>query len=139
MGFSDMFAKKVLLLAGAVNIVGIFIFSLGFTNTFLGELLPSVFSSFGLVSILLWGVAYIAVSDRAEELPAVLFVFAFEKALYAVSWAAWIMNPNNSLTLVFQKSALTGMFFTFYGPIDFLLGVCFAVIGLRAWKKNKQT
>lgn len=133
-----MSAKKVLLLAGMVNIVGIFIFSLGFTNTFLGELLSTVFSPFGLVAIMLWGAAYIAVSDRAEELPAVLFVFAFEKALYAISWAVWIMNPNNSLVLVFQKSALTGMFFTFYGPIDFLFGVCFAVIGFRAWRKHKQ-
>ena len=86
---------------------------------------------------MLWGAAYIAVSDKVVELPAVLFVFSLEKALYAISWFAWIMNPNNLLVSVFQKSALTGIFFTFYGPIDLIFGVCFAVIAVRACRRNK--
>ena len=46
---------KGFLLAGAVNIGGILLFSKGLTNAYLKELDPQVFSTFGLVGILLWG------------------------------------------------------------------------------------
>ena len=51
-------------LAGLMNIFGVLGFSLGFQNTLLNSYYPEVFSNFGLGMIIVWGMAYIAVSTE---------------------------------------------------------------------------
>ena len=56
-------------LAGAANIVGVLLFSLAFTNERLIELSPAVMSRFGLISIMLWGLAYFSVASSYTRCP----------------------------------------------------------------------
>ena len=70
---------KGFLLAGAVNFGGVLLFSQGLTNAYLSELYPQVFSTFGLVVILLWGLAYVATAGIYRQARWLVGVFAVEK------------------------------------------------------------
>ena len=111
------------LLAGLVNIIGILIFSLGFTNTYLMRLYPQVFSFFGLVVIILWGLAYIAVSKSYHRVRWLIGVFSVEKLVYTISWILWL--SQNNLVSVFEKSLMTGLFYASYGLLDIVFGIFF--------------
>src|SRR5262249_1208001 len=65
--------------AAFVNVAGILLFSLGLTNTALIARNPVVFSRFGLVCIMLWGLAYLAVARAYAQVPLLVAVFAVEK------------------------------------------------------------
>ena len=59
--------------AGLYNLVGILVFSAGFTNDLLAQWYPEVFSLTGQIGIVLWGVAYIqAVTHRTDIASGVL-------------------------------------------------------------------
>jgi hypothetical protein len=119
--------------AGGMNIGGVLIFSLGFTNTYLSELFPAVFAPFGLVGILLWGAAYLAVSRSYAAVPALVAVFAVEKAVYTCTWFVWLAEHGAELPAIFARSPVTGVFYVIYGPNDLLFGVFFAWVAWRTW------
>lgn len=118
--------SRIFVFAGLVNIVGVLIFSAGFTNQYLTELDPVVFSWLGLVSILLWGAAYIAVAKSYRQVPALVAVFAVEKFVYFVAWLRWLREPPEPLTDIFSRSAITGACLSSYGLIDLSFGIFFA-------------
>lgn len=118
--------SRIFVFAGLVNIVGTLGVSAGFTNRYLTELDPVVFSWLGLVSIILWGAAYIAVSKRYQQVPALVAVFAIEKFVYFAAWLMWLREPPAPLTEIFSRSATTGAFFASYGLIDLSFGIFFA-------------
>lgn len=121
-------------LAGAMNVFGVLIFSLGFTNHQLTALSPVVFSPFGLLCIILWGLAYVAISKGYEAVPYLSAVFAVEKLVYVVTWISWMGRFGGDLPRLFRESPLTATFFVIYGPNDLLFGIFFAVVaaaGLR--------
>ncbi len=63
------------LLAGAYNVFGILIVSKLFTNQLLSEIDPVVFSWFGQVAIVLWGLAYWSIARFYQHVPYLLLVF----------------------------------------------------------------
>lgn len=121
-------------LAALYNIIGILIFSKGFTNPLVAEYDPVIFSSFGLISIILWGLAYLSIAKRYQHVPHLLLVFFVEKMLYAQHWLDWMMQHSNLLNAIYLQSALTHFFFVIYGVGDFLFGVFF----LWVWTKRHQ-
>lgn len=127
--------KNISIAAGLTNIVGVLFFSLGFTNQYISFYYPAVFSTFGLVAIILWGFAYIA-AVFGEPNKYIFGVFALEKLLYVVTWGVWMTAYVSQLGHLYDQSFLTGLFYTLYGPIDFVFGVCFAFIALRLRKTS---
>ena len=55
--------SKLFVFAGLSNILGVLIFSKLFTNQVMMNTQPDVMGYFGLISIILWGLAYIAASE----------------------------------------------------------------------------
>ena len=110
--------------AGLANITSVMLFSLGFTNDTLFSVDPAVISPFGLLMVQLWGLAAIAVSRQAIDLPWLALVFTAEKLSYVVAWLYWIIASPASLSNIYEHDLLSGLFFTIYGPFDFIL-MCF--------------
>ena len=83
-------------LAGLMNIFGVLGFSLGFQNTLLNSYYPEVFSNFGLGMIIVWGMAYIAVSTEHPRASRLLFVFFIEKMVYVGTalYFWFVMKPD---------------------------------------------
>lgn len=129
--------KPLLVAAGLVNIIGILVFSLGFTNQSLTENSPVIFSVFGLISILLWGAAYIATS-YSQHVGPLLALFAVEKAVYVITWVVWISENNHRLRSVFNESVMSGIFYSLYGPIDFGFAVAFALSAYQITRHHSQ-
>ncbi len=119
-------------LAAIYNIVGILIFSKAFTNPLVAQYDPVIFSSFGLISIILWGLAYLSTAKRYMDVPYLLLVFFVEKMLYAQHWVDWMIDHSNLLNEIYLQSPLTHFFFLIYGVGDFLFGVFF----LWVWTKR---
>lgn len=118
-------------LAAASNVLGVLIFSMGFSNDRLVSESPVVFSRFGLVCIVLWGLAYLATAKAAELVPALAAVFALEKLVYSVTWFAWLGEHGASFPRLFSESPLTATFYAIYGPNDILFGLFFAYVAIR--------
>jgi hypothetical protein len=119
-------------LAGLVNVVGILVVSRGFTNATLVSRSPIVFSRFGLVCILLWGLAYLAVAREHARVPLLVAVFALEKLVYVLTWLSWMFRFGSELPRLFAESPLTGVFYAIYGPNDLLFGIFFAFVAGRS-------
>jgi hypothetical protein len=106
--------------AGLTNILGILLFSRGFHNPHLGQAFPGLFGNWGLVCIMLWGLAYLSVASSYKKVPLLIAVFALEKAVYVASWLWWL--SHHDLAALWAQDPLTGAFFALYGIID--LGFC---------------
>ena len=115
-------------LAGVANIGGVLLFSLGFSNARLGELSPLVLSPFGLLCIMLWGLAYLSVAGGYRHVPWLVAVFALEKFAYVYTWVDWMRQHAEQLPALFGESPLTAVFFVIYGPNDLLFGLFFATV-----------
>jgi hypothetical protein len=131
---ADRAATIGLLLAGAYNVLGIMIFSKLFTNQMLSTVDPVVFSWFGQVVVVLWGLAYWAVVRLYRNVPYLLTVFFIEKMLYAGTWLVWILEKSSSLPAIASESPLTAAFFSMYGAGDFAFGLFFGWVALKGLK-----
>ena len=116
------------LIAGCVNFFGSLLVSTGFTNRLPASLDPVVFSNFGFVAIMLWGLAYVAVSRSYQRVPYLVMVFALEKVIYTITWLLWISRSADRIPGLFSTSPLTAAFFSTYGVVDFSFGVFFACV-----------
>ena len=127
--------SKGFILAGVMNIVGVLVSSRCFTNTVIPAVDSVVMSNFGLLMIIIWGLAYIAVSYSYDKVKWLVAVFVIEKFIYGLIWSKWILN--NSLADVFEKDKSAGRFFATYGINDwiFFLFFLFVFIRLLAAKK----
>lgn len=123
--------QKILLGAGMFNIGGVLIFSLFFTNPYPARYYPSVFSDFGMVLTIVWGMAYIASIPVYREAGILMFVFAAEKLAFAASWVIFLADKGIMLPGIFRESPVTGLMFGIYGFGDILFGCFFAWMGLR--------
>lgn len=130
---SDKFIRNGFIAAGLTNIIGGLLFSEFFTNDSLSYLQPEVLSNFGILMIMLWGLAYITVSKNYESVKWLVAVFALEKLAYVVVWLRWI--SENDISQVLDENILTGIFFAIYGPNDFIFGIFFAAVAWRLFKK----
>lgn len=118
------------LAGGLVNILGVLIFSAGFTSDGLARLQPALFSDFGLVAIMLWGLAYIAVSRSYVAVPWLVAVFAVEKLAYGIAWLSWMSAHGGELGALFGQQPLSATFMLIYGPNDWVFCLFFAWVFL---------
>lgn len=121
------------LIAGLANILGVLTLSKFFTNAIMMETQPDVMGYFGLISIVLCGMAYIAVRKNYAALPWLVAVFLIEKIIYVTVYVMWF--SSNSLSAVYEQDALAGVFYTIYGANDFAFGLFFGIV---LWKILRQ-
>ena len=75
---------------------------------------------------MLWGLAYIAVSESYQHVRLLLLVFVLEKAVYVWAWIHWLVNLRGTLddpgvvSNGFDKFFLSG-----FGTVDVAWGVFF--------------
>jgi len=96
----------------------------------LGDIDP-LFSPLGCVSILLWGLAYLAMAKRYDQAPGMVLVFALEKLMYGAHWLVWMRNHGSELQEITAADPVTGSFFGRYGSWDLVFMVFF---GWVAWR-----
>ena len=122
------------LLAGFANILGVLGFSLGFQNELLNSYYPQVFSNFGLGMIIVWGMAYIAVSTEHPRASRLIFVFFLEKMVYVGTavYFWFVMKPD--FMMMWEESVLTTLFLIIYGLNDLLFGLMF----FYAWLQYRK-
>lgn len=123
---------------GVANIAGVLVATLCFTNPLVAQHYPEVFSDFGMVAIILWGLAYIAVSNHHDRVPWLVGVFAIEKLAYVISWCLWMGSHGTAgLSALYEQSFVTGLFYSVYGANDLLFGLFFAWVFLKT-RKNAE-
>jgi len=91
-------------------------------------------SNFGLLSILLWGLAYIAAAKNFQKVPWLVGLFVIEKLIFGLVWINWMLH--NSLTEVYEKDLLAGIFFTVYGINDWVFFIFFLIVFVRLSKST---
>lgn len=123
------------IVAGLVNIVGILVISQGMTSTTLGAADP-VFAKFGIIMIILWGLAYIGTAPYAQQAVFLPLVFAVEKAVYTVNWVVWMDDHGEKIDAIREADPLAGFFLNGYGINDGLFGVFFLIVALVNWRKR---
>lgn len=122
------FVKKGLVAAGLMNIGGVLLFSRVFTNSAINSADPVVMSNFGLLMIVVWGLAYLGAATISSDIKWLVGAFAFEKLVYVAVWAMWL--SENSLQQLYTNDVFAGVFFSIYGLNDFVFMVFFAWVFL---------
>jgi hypothetical protein len=113
-----------LIASGLMNIVGVLVFSRLFTNQALNDADPVVMSNFGLVMIMVWGLAYLGAAASGVHLRWLAGAFAVEKLVYVAMWLAW--HSSNSVAQLYSTDAFAGIFYAIYGLNDLVFMVFFA-------------
>ncbi len=126
---TDNIIRKGFILAGLSNILGVLICSKAFTNDVMLKTQPEVMGYFGLVSIILWGIAYISVSKSYRQAKWLVGVFVIEKLAYVIAWLSLI--TSQSLGSIYEQDILAGVFYTIYGANDFMFMLFFGFVFLK--------
>jgi len=116
--------KKGFIAAALANILGVLVFSRGFTNVAINNADPVVMSNFGLLIIIVWGLAYLGASTIPSSLKWLAGAFTLEKLVYVISWLRWL--AEHSLASVYSTDFFAGIFFSIYGLNDFVFMLFFA-------------
>ena len=127
--------KYGLILAALVNIGGVLTFSKLFSNTAINDADPVVMSNFGLVMIMVWGLAYFAAAMTKGNIRLLVSVFAIEKLIYVGAWVYWL--TTNNLFSLYETDLFAGMFYTIYGLNDLLFMVFFIKVAMYKKKMNE--
>ena len=69
-----------------MNIGGVLLFSRAFTNDAINQADPVVMSNFGLLMIMVWGLAYLGAAFIKGSIRWLAAEFAVEKLMYVVVW-----------------------------------------------------
>jgi hypothetical protein len=123
-------------LAGILNISGVLMFSRFFTNRAIYDTDPNAMSKFGLLMIIVWGLAFIASSKKHKDLKWLVGVFAIEKLVYSIYWTFWILK--NDLIPIYQQDLMAGFFYTVYGLNDWLFFLFFTFVFFKPIIKTKS-
>ena len=121
---SNKLVKNGFIAAGLMNIGGVLLFSRGFTNSAINTADPVVMSNFGLLMIVVWGLAYLGASAIGANIKWLAGAFALEKLVYVAVWAMWL--SANSLPQLYAKDVFAGAFYSIYGLNDFVFMLFFA-------------
>lgn len=122
------------IVSGLMNL-SVLIFSKFFTNPVIPEFDPVVMSNFGLLMIVLWGLAYMSVSKNYQNVKWLIVVFAIEKFIYGYIWINWLLE--NSISDVYKKDTLAGLFYSVYGVNDWLFFVFFLLVSIKLFAVKK--
>ena len=134
MNIKKEYLTKGFILAGLMNIIGVLLFSRFFSNTVIPEFDPQAMSNFGLIMIVVWGFAYIAVSQNFNQVKWLIAVFMIEKLIYATHWTKWILD--NKITDVLEKDKMAGIFYVIYGINDWMFFLFFFFVFIREARKK---
>lgn len=129
--------NKGLIAAAVMNISGVLIFSRGFTDSTINTADPLLMSNFGLLMIVVWGLAYLSASTIKSNIKWLAGVFALEKLIYFVFWVLWLLG--NDLSEVYSKDVFAGIFYSIYGVNDLMFMVFFVAIFLSNNAKPNET
>ena len=121
--------------AGLMNIVAVLTLSKFFTNEVIPETDPVVMSNFGLLMIVVWGFAYLAVATNYINVKWLVGTFVIEKLIYVIAWVKWI--TSNSVSEVYDKDLFAGFFFSVYGINDFIFFLFFLFVFYKLLR-NKE-
>ena len=132
MKISKEVIAKGFVLSGIMNLGGTLIFSRFFTNDSIPAADPVVMSNFGLLMIVLWGLVFLSISQKYEQLNWLVGVFAIEKFIYGLNWINWI--SNNDLSAVFNKDQMAGIFYAVYGINKWLFFLFFLFVFIKLFK-----
>ena len=135
MNIKNATITKGFIISGLMN-ASVLIFSRFFTNTAIPEFDPTVMSNFGLLMILIWGLAYISVAKNFQSVIWLIGVFAIEKFIYGCIWVNWILN--NSISEVYDKDIMAGMFYSIYGINDWIFFLFFLFVFIRLLRARQH-
>lgn len=121
--------RQGFILAGLMNICGVLFFSRLFTNSAINTADPVVMSDFGLVMIIVWGLAYWCAATIDSGVKWLSGVFALEKLIYGAVWIGWL--SQNSLSQLYSKDIFAGVFYSIYGANDLLFMLFFLYVFFR--------
>ncbi len=116
--------RNGLIAAGLMNILGVLLFSRAFTNLAINSADPVVMSNFGLLMIVVWGLAFLGAATITASIKWLAGAFALEKLAYVVVWIRWL--SENSLVQLYSKDFFAGAFFSIYGVNDLIFMLFFA-------------
>ena len=122
--------KTGFIAAALMNIGGVLLFSKAFNNPTINEFDPVVMSNFGLLMIIVWGLAYLGAAFVTAGVKWLAGAFAIEKLVYVVVWVFWIQDHN--LASVYQQDLLAGVFYSIYGLNDLIFMLFFALVFINA-------
>ena len=125
---------KGFILAGLMNISGVLLFSRFFSNAVIPEFDPQAMSNFGLIMIVVWGFAYIAVYQNFNQVKWLIAVFMIEKLIYATHWTKWILD--NKIKDVLEKDKMAGIFYVIYGINDWVFFLFFLFVFISVARKK---
>nr|WP_238566060.1 hypothetical protein [Nonlabens ulvanivorans] len=91
-------------------------------------------SYFGLLMIMVWGLAFIAVAKVFEKVKWLVAVFALEKLCYVIAYGYWF--SNNSVQEVYDKDMMAGVFYSIYGLNDFFFMLFFGYVFIKIMKSK---
>ena len=134
---TDKMIHRGFIFAGLSNILGVIICSKAFTNDVMLATQPDVMGYFGLISIVLWGFAYISVSKSYHEVRWLVGVFVIEKLAYVIAWVALI--SSRTLSSIYEQDVLAGVFYTIYGANDFIFMLFFGFVFLKRGQLPSKT
>lgn len=134
---TDKMIHKGFIIAGLSNILGVIICSKAFTNDVMLATQPDVMGYFGLISIVLWGFAYISVSKSYTQVRWLVGVFVVEKLAYVIAWLALI--SSRSLSSIYELDVFAGVFYTIYGANDFIFMLFFGFVFLKRGQVSSKT
>jgi hypothetical protein len=120
--------KRGLIAAALMNIGGVLIFSRAFTNETINNADPVVMSNFGLLMIVVWGLAYFGAAFINSNIKWLAGAFAAEKLVYGVVWIMWL--SKNSLAPLYATDVFAGAFYSIYGLNDLTFMLFFAWVFL---------
>jgi hypothetical protein len=115
--------KNGLIAAAIMNIGGVLVFSRAFTNVAINNADPVVMSNFGLLMIVVWGLAYLGAATINSKIKWLAGAFAVEKLVYVLVWVMWL--SKNSLASLYSTDLFAGIFFSIYGLNDLVFMLFF--------------
>lgn len=119
----EKIVKYGLIAAALTNIGGVLMFSRGFTNAAINNADPVVMSNFGLLMIVVWGLAYLGAATINANIRWIAAAFAVEKLVYVAMWGMWL--SKNSLAPLYSTDLFAGLFYSIYGLNDVMFMLFF--------------
>lgn len=130
-----MFKPAFILKSAAVaNWLGVLVLSKFLTNHRAFGQVDPLFSLTGLILILVWGLAFWAVSYNSYAMRPLMLVFVVEKLVYAVNHGIWFFK-GGQIAALFGQDPMLGLFFTVYGINDAIYAVLFYI----AYRSSRNT
>lgn len=125
--------------AGIANILGMLWLSKGGTDIDLSANVPVLFHGWGMLCVVLWGLAYIAVARNYHSVRALIWVFALEKLVYVVSWCVWMYQQSGTLPYLLKNDIFEGAFMLIYGSNDALFMLFFICVAVGRNHSQSQS